>query len=92
MRAFWLFRLILLLPLATQAGQDIKLSWNGCTPLCGIYRDGLQIAITDKQSFIVRGLDGRRCYTHKICSIVNSKPDQCSELKLKGSVKLIPCK
>jgi hypothetical protein len=84
--------LLLLLPLAANAGQDIQLAWDGCKPECAIYQNGIQIATTDKQSFIVRELDGRRCYTHKICSIVNNQPDQCLVLKLRGSTKLIPCK
>jgi hypothetical protein len=71
---------------------DIQLSWQGCKPECGIYQDGLLIGTTDKNAVAVRGLDGRRCYEWKVCSIVNNKPDQCSVLKLKGATKLVPCK
>jgi hypothetical protein len=83
--------LILLLPL-TAFAADIELSWQGCEPVCGVYQNGIQIATTDKQSFIVRDLDGRRCYEHKVCNLVDNKPNQCSVLKLKGATKLVPCK
>jgi hypothetical protein len=71
---------------------DIQLSWSDCKPLCGIYQNGLQIAATDKQLFIVRDLDGRRCYEYKACNLIDNKPDKCQVLKLKGSAKLVPCK
>jgi hypothetical protein len=79
------------MPLPLLAG-DIQLTWTNCKPLCGIYQNGLMIGTTDKQSFIVRDLDGRRCYEHKVCNLIDNKPDQCQVLKLKGATKPTPCK
>jgi hypothetical protein len=82
---------LLLLPLSTLAA-DIQLSWQGCEPLCAVYTNNVQVAQTEKKTHVIKNLDGRKCYVHKICSIVNNQPDQCLELKLKGSSKLVGCK